>query len=130
MKRLTFDPAFDNVPVWTPDSRAVIFSSQREGAANLFQVSADGVGPAKRLTESPNAQAPTGVTPDGRVVMGELMPSGARNLRLVTITDPTDANALRHGARRARWHGVSRWALPRVRVQQLGTVRDLRVSVS
>src|SRR5205823_12966033 len=41
-KRLTFDPGADQQPVWTPDSRRIIFSSGRTGAPNLFAHAADG----------------------------------------------------------------------------------------
>ena len=49
-------------PVWTPDGRRLIFSSERAGARNLFWQAADGTGAVERLTESPNQQ-----NADGRV---------------------------------------------------------------
>ena len=48
--RLTFDPAHDLRPIWTPDSQRVIFSSWREGTAQLFAKAADGTGVVERLT--------------------------------------------------------------------------------
>ncbi len=66
LTRLTFAPGFDVVPVWTPDGRQVIFSSERAGVRNLFWQAADGAGAVERLTESPNTQYPTAVSPDGR----------------------------------------------------------------
>ena len=56
LTRATFDPGFDIYPVWTPDGRRVIFSSERAGARNLFWQAADGTGAVERLTESPNPQ--------------------------------------------------------------------------
>ena len=53
-------------PVWTPDSRRLIFSSERAGVRNLFWQAADGTGAVERLTESPNTQYPSAVSPDGR----------------------------------------------------------------
>jgi serine/threonine-protein kinase len=64
--RLTFSPGVDVVQVWTPDSRRLIFTSERAGVRNLFWQAADGSGAAERLIESPNTQYPTGVSPDGR----------------------------------------------------------------
>ena len=66
IKRLTLVPGRDVVQVWTPDSRRVIFSSEREGGRNLFWQAADGTGAAERLLESPNTQYPMAVSPDGR----------------------------------------------------------------
>ena len=60
------DPGIDGYPVWTPDGRRLIFSSERAGARNLFWQAADGTGAVERLTESPNTQYPTAVSPDGR----------------------------------------------------------------
>ena len=52
--------------MWTPDGRRLIFSSERAGARNLFWQAADGTGAVERLTESPNTQYPSAVSPDGR----------------------------------------------------------------
>jgi serine/threonine protein kinase len=76
--RLTFDPAPDQFPVWTPDGRRIIFGSDRtsNGQANLFVQSADGSGSAERLTESPNQQFPMSIAPDGKwLVFRESAPS-------------------------------------------------------
>jgi serine/threonine-protein kinase len=54
------------IQVWTPDSRRLIFTSERAGVRNLFWQAADGAGTVEQLTESPNTQYPTGVSPDGR----------------------------------------------------------------
>ena len=54
LTRATFDPGVDTYPVWTPDGRRVIFSSERAGVRNLFWQAADGTGAVERLTESPN----------------------------------------------------------------------------
>ena len=65
LTQATFDPGFDTFPVWTPDGRRLIFTSDRAGARNLFWQAADGTGAVERLTESPNQQAPAAVSPDG-----------------------------------------------------------------
>ena len=73
--RLTFDPAQEQHPVWTPDSRRVIFASGRDGAPNLFWHFADGTGTDQRITTSPNTQAPQSITSDGKYILGfEVMP--------------------------------------------------------
>ncbi len=95
LTRLTFDPAPDFIPVWAPDGRRLFFSSQRSGVQNLFIVSADGNGGETRIVESPNPQAPSGITPDGtRVVIYEQNPSGTRDLKVVTIAASPQVQAL------------------------------------
>ena len=66
LTRATFGATYDDYPVWTPDGRRVVFTSERVGARNLFWQAADGTGAVERLTESPNAQTSTAVSPDGR----------------------------------------------------------------
>jgi len=70
LTRLTFGPAFDFPAIWTPDGRAVIFSSGRSGRntidpRHLFRQAADGTGPVERLTQGPVRQVPYAVTPNG-----------------------------------------------------------------
>ena len=45
-------PGVDVVQVWMPDSRRLVFTSERAGVRNLFWQAADGAGTAERLTES------------------------------------------------------------------------------
>jgi Tol biopolymer transport system component len=71
LTRLTFGPAFDFPAIWTPDGRAVIFSSGRSGRntidpRHLFQQAVDGTGSVERLTQGDSVrQVPYAVTSDG-----------------------------------------------------------------
>ena len=91
---LTVDPAVDLAPVWTHDSRRIIWSSSRGGNPNLYVQSADGTGPVERLTTSDFAQFATAVTPDGlRVLLfSPNAVSGIGSLAAVDMfTAPIDA---------------------------------------
>ena len=48
--RLTFDPAIDEHPVWSPDGAAVTFANDASGHANLYRKAATGAGTIDRLT--------------------------------------------------------------------------------
>jgi Tol biopolymer transport system component len=68
LTQLTFDPNDDFSPVWTPDSRRIVFASDRakKGVTNLYWVNADGTGDVKRLTDSPVSQYPASWHPSGK----------------------------------------------------------------
>ena len=73
--RLTFDPAIDLAPVWTPDGQRIVFASGRAGPLNVYAKSVDGTGEAERLATSGNVQVAWQVTSDGRtVVFAEIVP--------------------------------------------------------
>jgi len=86
LTRLTATPGVDVVQVWTPDSRRLIFTSERAGVRNLFWQAADGAGAAERLTESPNTQYPTGVSPDGRrLIFADEFPETANDVMAIEL---------------------------------------------
>ncbi|MCR4825317.1 MAG: PDZ domain-containing protein [Bacteroidales bacterium] len=65
--QVTSNPAYDTDPVWTPDSRQIVFSSYREGSKDIFRTSAEGGTPV-RLTDYPGNETPKAVRADGSVV--------------------------------------------------------------
>jgi serine/threonine-protein kinase len=87
--RLTVNPGADRAPVWTPDGKRILFSSQRAGVTgggNIFWQSADATGTAERLTMSTNTQYPTSISPDGtRVVLREDDPKTGRDVRVLVL---------------------------------------------
>ncbi len=95
LTRLTFDPGIDAWPVWTADSRRVVFASMAGGPMNLWWRPADGSGTAERLTTSPNFQNPTSISPDGaHVVMHEASLAGGIDMYEVALATPRSVTAL------------------------------------
>ena len=89
LTRLTFDPASDQAPLWTPDGRRIVFSSSRAGAQSLFWQSADGTGTVARLTTAEQPQWPTAISPDGKQVVLREVGSNSVDLKLLNLADPS-----------------------------------------
>jgi serine/threonine-protein kinase len=78
LTRQTIDPGQDWFPIWTPDGRRIVFSSNRGGGPfSIWWQAADGTGAAERLTTSSQGQQlVTAITPDGTaVVFNETTPT-------------------------------------------------------
>ena len=106
LARLTDTPDYDADPIWTPDSRRIIFASSPAGNANLFWQAADKTGVVERLTISPNTQVPTSIAPDGtRLIVGEIVPATGGDLRVLRMqgssvpTVSTSATSSANGSR-------------------------------
>jgi Tol biopolymer transport system component len=67
--RFTSDPAFDVLPIWSPDGRQIIFDTTREGRQNLYQKSSSGVDSEKPILQSQRTSYPTDWSLDGRFVL-------------------------------------------------------------
>jgi len=52
-KRLTFDPANDDTPVWSPDGKTIAFGSNRTGEPKIYVKPADGSEEERLLTDQP-----------------------------------------------------------------------------
>jgi eukaryotic-like serine/threonine-protein kinase len=64
----TFDPAnSDNYPVWSPDSKSIVFASTRTGQTKLYIKPADGSGQERLLTDRPGV--PMSWSNDGRFLL-------------------------------------------------------------
>ena len=83
---LTFEAARDLSPVWTPDSKRIVYASAREGAQNIYVQPADGTGTAERITTHTNDQYPYAVTPDNTVLYIELTPSNSYDIMAVSLS--------------------------------------------
>ena len=126
LSQLTFDPAPDFSPAWTPDGRRLVFFSQRGREPGLFWQPADGTGTAERLaTGAPT----TAVTPDGTHVLFAL--TGNQDLAMVSLDGTRRVQSLiEPSLHRAQRHRLTGRPVAGLRIRQLGAVRDLRPAVS
>jgi len=67
--RLTFGPATDASPVWSPDSRRVAFFSARDGIWNLYQKVATGAENDELLLKSAESKITCDWSHDGRYII-------------------------------------------------------------
>ncbi|SPF39809.1 Serine/threonine protein kinase (fragment) [Candidatus Sulfopaludibacter sp. SbA4] len=65
---LTFNRHANMHPVWTPDSRHLVFESQWNGSYTLWWARADGASEPRKLLESNTALVTSSMSPDGRRV--------------------------------------------------------------
>lgn len=65
--RLTFEPSYESLPVWSPDGKQIAFSSDRNGSQDLYIMSAAG-GAEKRLTYGSGSELAEAFSPDGKEV--------------------------------------------------------------
>jgi Tol biopolymer transport system component/predicted Ser/Thr protein kinase len=66
MSRLTSLPGENYFPVWTPDSRNIVFRSSNPVAPGLYWTHADGSGEPQRLTDVNTPEIPNSFSPDGK----------------------------------------------------------------
>ena len=68
LSRLTFEEENNGMPVWSSDSKTLIFQAGKLGDRGLFRQPVDRSRPQERLTTTSNRQMPHSWSPDGKVV--------------------------------------------------------------
>ncbi len=80
MTRLTFDPAADGLPVWSPDGKQIAFSSDREGGVfQIYRKDASGAGQEERLTEGASPKLVLDWSKDGKYILYQATNPGTGN---------------------------------------------------
>jgi eukaryotic-like serine/threonine-protein kinase len=91
--RFTSDPGWDAFPIWSPDGRRIIFTSNRSGVYDLYVKPADGSGNEQLLYKSAEGKGPTSWSPDGRYLVYYSL-GQPTHLRLLGVAGEDDRKAV------------------------------------
>ena len=86
--RLTFDPAVDVLPVWSPDGSHIVFSSNRKGYYELYVKNASGAASEELLYGSDDGDRyPSDWSRDGRFIVFDFFPkeSAKSDIRVLPL---------------------------------------------
>jgi dipeptidyl aminopeptidase/acylaminoacyl peptidase len=87
---LTMDPANEGEPVWSPDSRTVLFASNRRGSVAVFQRTLGGTDDVAVYESSEGSQWPDDWSRDGRYIL-----INDRNTGIVALPTAGDRKPIR-----------------------------------
>jgi eukaryotic-like serine/threonine-protein kinase len=106
-KRLTFDPAIDSSPVWSPDATRLVFCSDRAQRFNLYLKNADGSQEEQLIPQDGADRYPTDWSHDGKYLLYERGP----DLWFVTFPELTATPFLKAGStpKVARFSPDGKW---------------------
>jgi TolB protein len=103
--------AADYDATWAPDGKSIVFTSERDGSADLYRIRADGSG-LERLTDNPAYDDQAGFAPDGnQLVFVSTRGGGTADLWTLDLRT-RKAKALTSGAGgnfRPSWSPDGRW---------------------
>ena len=95
LTRLTFEGSVNQNPVWTPDSKRITLTSNKEGTLSIFWQLADGSGGLERLNTSEYIQVPGSWSPDGQLLaFAELNPTTGVDIWVLRMGDPSPGSGL------------------------------------
>ena len=66
---MTFDPAIDAMPIWSPDGSRLAFSSSRQNVFNLYLKGADGAQEEKPIQHVDADEYPSDWSRDGKYIL-------------------------------------------------------------
>jgi eukaryotic-like serine/threonine-protein kinase len=98
-RQITFSSGADQQATWYPGGDRILFSSTRNGPANLYAQRIDGTGTAERVTDSSSSQISTTMTPDGAfAVVLEQHNTTGNDLMLLRLSPGAGADAEKKAA--------------------------------
>jgi dipeptidyl aminopeptidase/acylaminoacyl peptidase len=88
-RQFTLDDSNEGNPVWTPDSKRIIFGSDRTERGIIFWKAADGTGEIEQLTEMTDEDIwPESISNDGNtLIIGNYKPTNMTNIGMLSMED-------------------------------------------
>jgi Tol biopolymer transport system component len=83
--RLTFDPADDSDPLWSPDGSHIAFTSTRNNSYGLYQKNSNGIGQEELLLKAGAPMVPEDWSLDGRFVVYTNTEGGKREVWFLPV---------------------------------------------
>ncbi len=68
-KRLTFDPSYDSVPIWSPDGTRLVFYSNRQGGSDVYVKNSDGAQEEQNIAHDNFDKVPNDWSRDGKYIL-------------------------------------------------------------
>lgn len=109
-RMLVAGPVLDMNPSFAPDGQSVLFTSRRDGSADIYRVRVDGTG-LERLTDDPAFDDQAVMAPDGRSVAFVSSRSGQADIWVLDLLSKRARNLTNHpgGDYRPAWSPDGRW---------------------
>ena len=106
-KRLTFDPAIDSMPIWSPDGKRFVFSDNRGAHFDLYLKDSDGAREEQEIPQDGSDRHPNDWSRDGKHILYE---RGA-DLWYVSLPDlkPTEFLKATSTLKTARFSPDGKW---------------------
>ncbi len=130
--RLTFNPAHDMFPLWSPDGTRIVFSSLREPPPQLYELNANSAGTEKALLKTRFPKTASGWSSDGRLLFYDSIDpqTGGDVWALPMVGKPEPVLGGPHGGRRALRHALARRTVAGVHLERDRRLRGVRRIVS
>jgi len=95
-RRLTDDPALDGLPRWTSDGKRVLFTSERTGKPQIWELTLEGGGP-RRVRENDFVEYQVDESADGKHLAFLSNAAGAEHLWVWTYASGAPRALVEHG---------------------------------
>jgi serine/threonine-protein kinase len=94
--RLTSLPGRNFLPVWTPDSKSIVFSNFSASNSAIYWMRSDGSGEAQPMTNVENQWRPQAISPDGKW-LAVIEPAGSGGVPILMVPIEGDQDHPRLG---------------------------------
>lgn len=110
--RFTSDPGWEAFPLWSPDGKRILFTSNRSGAFDLYQKASTGTATEELFYKSAEGKGPTSWSPDGRFLL--FYSIGQTHVKLLAAAgapnrEPVPVVATQFNSITARFSPDGRW---------------------